>query len=253
MKKAQIKVSLIDFTGAGSDDPQYRAARLLAFTKNTRLNMNPDGFQKFLDMPMEELEEELAYISNTIPTAWEFANATFCIEGVSRACAQQITRTRWTPMESDMFGSYQMQSQRVTDVSEAACHIPDELSEGNKLVHEIRLGKQMAAYSESIEEHGNVEAARGLLPMAVSCNLIMKTDLRLLSEMCKKRKSLRVAGEFNEVVKQMRELTEAQWPWSSPFFEPKDNKAIALIESVAVKLGQEDKMTLAKAADMLKV
>jgi len=253
MKRAKIKVELIDFTGKDTPDEMFRAARLMAFTKNTRLNMTPDGWAKFRDMPEDELQEELKYISRTIPTAWEFVNMTFSIQEVSRAAAQQITRTRWTPMEADLYGSYQMQSQRVTDVTEMPCYVPEGFSAQEDVHHSLRLGKAMDQYAADIAHHGDVEKARGLLPMGVACNLMAQYNLRTLSETCRKRSSLRVAGEFNEVVRQMREIVIETWPWSEQFFEMKNKTAIDLIEEVAITLPKEQKMQLAKAADMLKI
>jgi hypothetical protein len=64
---------------------------------------------------------------------------------------------------------------------------------------------------------------------------------------------MRVQGEYQIVAHQMRAAVFAIWPWSKPFFEPKDKKAIDLIEEVARDIdNKEMKMQLAKAADLLK-
>src|SRR5690554_7915754 len=105
------KVELIYYTGMESDDPYY-AARLLAFTKNTRLNMTPEGFEKFASMSEEELDQELDYMSKTIKTALAIADVTFLIRDVSRATAQQITRMR--------NAVFQMQSERVSSLADAS-------------------------------------------------------------------------------------------------------------------------------------
>jgi flavin-dependent thymidylate synthase len=253
MKTTQIRVDLIDFTGCGSADPQWYAARLLAFTKNTRLNMSPEGFQRFLDMPLEELKEELAYIVNTLPSSWEFVSATFMIREVSRACAQQITRTRWAPMESDIFGAMAMQAQRVTDVSDVPCYVPESLTGSERQWYERALQDGMDDYRSALELGIHNEDARGLLPMHVASNLVVSYNLRSLAELCRKRSSIRVQGEYNEVVRQMRELLCEQWPWAEPFFAPKEELASKIIEEVARELPRELKMKLAKAADLLKV
>lgn len=253
IKTTNIQVDLIDFTGAGTADPQWRAARLLAFTKNTRLNMNPDGFQRFLDMPLEDLKEELGYIVNTLPSSWEFVDATFVIREVSRACAQQITRTRWSPMEADIFGSYAMQAQRVTDVSDAPAYVPEALTGDDRAFYEECLEHQLDDYRDALDRGIHQEDARGLLPMHMSSNLVVKFNLRSLAELCRKRSSIRVQGEYNEVVRQMRELLIRQWPWVEPFFAMKETLASAIIEEVARELPRELKMKLAKAADLIKV
>lgn len=256
MKETKIKVTLIDATGMHSNDPNWFAARLLAFTKNTRLNMSPDGFQRFLDMPLEELKEELGYIVNTLPSSWEFVDATFMIEEVSRACAQQITRTRWTPMEADIFGSYAMQAQRVADVTAAPVHVPQavkDMGEETEIQYKVDLVRAQEAYARHLADGMHNEDARGLLPMHMSSNLVCKWNLRSLSELLIKRSSMRVQGEYNEVVAQMREALLAQWPWVAPFFEPKETLASAIIEEVAKELPRDQRLKLAKAADMLKL
>lgn len=254
MNETKIQVNLIDFTGAGSNDEEWRAARILAFTKNTRLNMNPEGFQRFLNMPIDELKEELGYIVNTLPSSWEFVDATFVIREVSRACAQQITRTRWSPMEADIFGSYAMQAQRVTDMSEAPVHVPEAVK-GTEYEADYRAALQasLESYIELRNAGCHQEDARGLLPMHMSSNLVVKYDLRAMAELLRKRSSLRVQGEYNEVVRQMRELLIAKWPWVAPFFKHKNELAIDIIETIAARLDRDDKLALAKAADLIKV
>jgi thymidylate synthase (FAD) len=253
MQETNIQVDLIDYTGCGTSDPQWRAARLLAFTKNTRLNMSPEGFQRFIEMPLPELMEELRYIVNTLPSSWEFVNATFMIREVSRACAQQITRTRWSPMEADIFGAMAMQAQRVTDVSTAPVYVPEHLTGDDRRRYIAKLDHAMENYEDELRQGTHNEDARGLLPMHVSSNLVVAYNLRSLTELCRKRSSIRVQGEYNEVVRQMRELLINTWPWVEPFFAPKEALASKIIEEVARELPRELKLKLAKAADLLKV
>lgn len=252
MKETNIGVDLIDYTGAGHADPLY-AGRLLAFTKSTRLNMSPEGFQRFLDMPEEEIAEELHYMVSTLPSSWEFVNATFCVREVSRACAQQITRTRWSPMEADIFGSYAMQAQRVTDVSVAPVHIPESIPDHYRTTYEMDMECSMANYQKALDHGIHNEDARGLLPMHVASNLVVQFNLRALTELCRKRSSMRVQGEYNTVVALMREHITRVWPWAAPFFEPKESIASAIIEEVAAELPRELRLKLAKAADLIKV
>ena len=254
MKETNIQVDLIDFTGQGSSVPDY-AARLLAFTKNTRLNMAPEGIDRFMNMPHDELMSEMEYMVATLPSSWEFVNATFCVREVSRACAQQITRTRWSPMESDIFGSYAMQAQRVTDMSGAPVHVPDAVKkdQGHLEHYSDAIQTQLDNYGTALDMGMHQEDARGLLPMHMSSNLVVQFNLRSLTELCRKRSSMRVQGEYNEVVRQMREAIIAVWPWSAPFFEPKECIASKIIEEVAAELPRELKLKLAKAADLIKV
>lgn len=264
MRETKIQVELIDYTGCGNPDPLF-AARKLAFTKATRLNMDPEGFERFLRMSEAEIFDELKYMVSTLPSSWEFVNATFLIRDVSRACAQQITRTRWSPMEGDIFGSYAMQAQRVVDVSDVGCYIPGHLTGEARTEYAKSLEAAMYAYQQNLRSGIANEDARGLLPMHVASNLVVEWNLRALTELCRKRSSMRVQGEYNEVVRQMRDLVTLVWPWSAPFFEPKEKIASALLEEAArevmADLGGKGNalarknigMKLAKAADLLKV
>src|SRR4051812_15472393 len=125
MKMGDLRVNLVSFTGDGHPTgPSHYAAALLAFSKNTRLQMTPDGFSTWLNKPYDELMTELDYMVSTIPSSHEFVDLTFSIENVTRACAQQITRTRTA--------SYAMQSQRVTDVSSMGFRVPPNADDAYK-------------------------------------------------------------------------------------------------------------------------
>jgi len=237
------KVSILYFTGQGTRDETWHAARILAYTKNTRLQMTPEGWEEFRQMPIEQLQKELLYMSNSIPSSWEFADVTFAINDVTRACAQQITRTRTA--------SYAMQSQRVTDMRAASWHVPDSVR--SKSMYNFKMKSNILNYKLSLDSGESMEDARGLLPMNIHCNLIAKYNLRSLVELLRARDSLRVQGEYSLIAQAMRAEVFKIWPWAEPFFEPKDKKAIDIIESVAKSLEDKELRTqLAKAADLLK-
>lgn len=247
------KVTLISFTGAGHPDPLY-AAKLLAFTKNTRLNMNPAMLETFMNMGEVALAAEMRYMATTIPSSWEFADVIFLIEKVSRATAQQITRTRTA--------SFAMQSQRVTDMSDvswdAKANHDGEVDEW----YEDRMRIALDHYSTGVKAGMALEDARDLLPIGVHCNLVAKYNLRGLVELCRARDSLRVQGPFVEVTRQMKAAVLEVWPWAETFFTPPNAAAIAMIEEVAREIaslsGEKGAMfkglhgKLAKAADLIK-
>jgi thymidylate synthase ThyX len=246
-------VTLIDYTGCGRPDEAEYAARLLAFTKNTRLQMTPNGFQDWLDKPWSEIEPELVYMTKTIPSSHEFVDATFTIQGVTRAFAQQLTRTRFTPIDGDIFGSYAMQTQRVLDVRDAEITVPPSVQDEARLIYDAAAAAAVNGYKRVIEAGASLEDARGLLPMNVQCNLVAKFNLRSMAEMFRKRESLRVQDEFVTVVRAMRTEVERVWPWAASFFVPKDTLAIEIIEGVAKTLPEAQRRELAKAADLLKL
>lgn len=240
-----MQIALIDHTGAGNPDPWY-AARLLAYTKNTRLQMTPDGWSHFKNWSSEKLLEELTYMSSSIASSWEFCDLTFAINGISRACAQQMTRTRTA--------SFAMQSQRVTNMSDVTFHIPETVPENALLDYKSIMRASLRGYQGLVKTHGtSLEDARGVLPINTHCNLIAKYNLRAWVDLVRARDSLRVQGEYRDVVAAMKVEVLKVWPWAQVFIEPKHQKAIAIIEEIAATLpSREQKVALAKAADLLK-
>ncbi len=241
------KVTLISYTGHGHSDPLY-AAKLLAYTKNTRLNMTPGGFDSFMGKGAEEIASEMAYMASTIPSSWEYADLIFSIEKVSRATAQQITRTRTA--------TFAMQSQRVSDMSEVTWDSPDHAL---RLEFDTSVGHSIENYSAVVAHGMPLENARDLLPIGVHCNLIAKYNLRGLVELCRARDSLRVQGAYRDVCAQMKAAVIEVWPWSETFFVPPNQKAIEMIEAVALSLKEKEGAMyqglsgqLAKASDLIK-
>ena len=243
-------VKLISYTGHGHPDPLY-AGRLLAYTKNTRMNLTPMGLDDFMKRPEVEILDELKYMAGTIPSSWEMADVVFSINGVSRAIAQQITRTRQA--------SYAMQSQRVTNMKDVTWDVPPKIG---ALEREHRFNAAMTAgvnnYTTLTELGVALEDARDVLPIGVHCNLIAKYNLRTLVELIGKRDSMRVQGPYVDVARQMRAETVRVWPWAEVFFEPKHDKALAMIKEVAEELKGQGAVyqgpagKLAKAMDLLK-
>jgi flavin-dependent thymidylate synthase len=251
------KVTLIDFTGKGHKDPLY-AAKLLAFTKNTRLSFTPGAFDAFMEKTPEEIAIAMEYMATTIPSSWEFCHVTFLVEEISRATAQQITRTRTA--------SFAMASQRVTDMSSVKWDSKDGkvVLNGTNIeaTFDDCMRGQVENYSDLVKGGMPLEDARELLPIGVHCQLVSSYNLRGLVELCRARDSLRVQGPYREVCAQMKAATIAVWPWSETFFTPPNAKAIEMIEDVAKQLaalqGESGAMykglsgTLAKAADLIK-
>lgn len=222
-------VTLFDYTGKGRVDERWHAAHVLMFTKSTRLNMDPGLFEKIQNMTEKEKRAELEYMASTIPSSWEFVNLTFLITGVTRATAQQITRTRTA--------SYAMQSQRVTDLSD--CGITNPFPEDSDLWHEFQdsSDKALESYGDLVSLGAKKEDARGILPLNVQTNLVANYNLRTLSDLISARKSLRAQGEFASIARQMESLTLSVWPWAAPFFESRYDRAIEMLEGVVRDLG----------------
>jgi flavin-dependent thymidylate synthase len=245
-------VSIVTYTGHGHPNHKEFAGRLLAFTKATRLQMTPSGFADFMAKPWADIEKELAYMATTIASSWEFASITFALTGVSRAAAQQITRTR-------VGVSFAMQSQRVTDMSQVTVEIAESMSDTGKLEFAKGVNDAISCYKRLVDAGEKLEDARGILPINTHCNLIAQYNLRSLVDLLRSRDSLRVQGEYHDIALQMKKLCTDIWPWSAPFFVPRHQQAINIIEAAAKVAGGSASVTfkeiatsLAKAADLLK-
>lgn len=244
------KVELIEFTGKGRNDERVHAANLLIFTKSTRLNMTPGLFEEVRGWDAAKRLAELEYMAGTIPSSWEFIDLTFLISGVSRAAAQQITRTRTA--------SFAMQSQRVTDMSSAAVvnpFDPEAQAELHVAFDNFAAGA-FVDYQALVDMGAALQDARGILPIGCECNLLAKYNLRSFVELVRKRSSLRAQGEYSDAVRDMKALVLDVWPWAETFFVSPNEKAIAMLEGVVAQLGMTTgkgpAWEIAKAIDLLR-
>lgn len=246
--RSEPYVTLIDFTGIGREDENWHAANVLIYTKATRLNMTPDLLDQVRSMSESEKLAELEYMATTIRSSWEFVSATFLISGVSRAAAQQITRTRQA--------SYAMQSQRVTDVSDAEVTNPYKPGTAAHKAFNAAARNALTSYSDMIKSGCAAQDARGILPMNIQSNLVARYNLRALVDLITARKSLRTQGEYRSIVLQMEAAIKRVWPWAEPFFRDKNEAAIAELQGVVDELGLETGKgagwRVAKAIDLIR-
>jgi flavin-dependent thymidylate synthase len=208
-----MKTYLIDYTGNGHFDPLF-AARLLAYTKNTRLEQSPSGLGKFMSMPEDELKKELEYISKTLRSSWEFVDYTFQIVGVTRAFTHQLVRTRTA--------SYAQQAQRVVDMGQFEHLVPDTVR-GDPMkedIWEAAISSIQNSY-QALQGLGVPnQDCRGLLPTNVKTNIITKMNLRTLADLIGKRKNLRAQGEYADVARAMEACVLEVHPWAKSFLDP---------------------------------
>jgi flavin-dependent thymidylate synthase len=218
--ESKMKVDLITCTGAGLGP--WHAARLLVFTKNTRLNMDSTRWENIFVMDNDSLLAELEYMANTIPSSWEFVDYIFSIQGVTRAYTHQQVRTR--------AGSYAQQSMRVTDMSGFGYRVPPNLEpdpdapsirqeQYNVYAQTMDYIKQ--GYQSMIAMGVAEEDARGVLPTNILTNIVCKFNLRTLSEIVRSREGGRTQDEYREVVKLMGDAVLRVHPWASLFLYPK--------------------------------
>lgn len=211
--RTDMEVRLIDCTGNGNPDPHY-AARLLVYTKNTRLEQGLETRAKIAAMSEEELTKELAYIATTIRSSWEFIDYTFEIRGVSRAFTHQLVRTRTA--------SYAQQSQRSVNMEDFETVIPDNVrnSEVQSQLWDFCSAVINQTYKKMIEQGLSAQDARGLLPTNIKTNIIMKANLRTIADMIPKRKNLRAQDEYQAFAGMIEDCVLGVHPWAKPFLSP---------------------------------
>ena len=232
-----MRVTLVDFT----QDAQYK----MIFTKSTRLNMDPGLMDRIYQMTSEEIDDELAYMANTIPSSWEFSRYTFLIEGVSRAFTHQFVRNRQ--------GSYAQQTMRILNQS-GFDYItgPSIKTDTQKDIYNETMAKIQKAYDDLIALGVNIEDARGLLPTNICTNIVGAFNLRTLAEMMSARSSSRTQGEYREVIELMYEAVINVHPWADKFLNSPKRQAADTLDSFVQQYAGEEKIHLTKMVDILR-
>lgn len=251
-----MKVTLLEFTGKGSENETWRAADLLIFTKSTRLTMSPGLMEDIAAWPIEKKMEELEYMANTIPSSWEFIDYHFLIEGVTRAFTHQFVRTRTN--------SYAQQTMRVLDVSEgmgweyltgpSIGEVKTENGRTQKEVYQSTMRDIDWTYKVLIGSGVKIEDARGILPTNILTNIVCKTSLRTLAETVQKRSSPRTQGEYRDVLESMKLEVLKVHPWVELFFNRTSSKAIEELQDIInEKFQGEEKTKATKLLDQLRI
>lgn len=232
-----MRVTLVDFT--------QDAAHKMIFTKSTRLNMEPGLMDRIYAMTQEEIDDELAYMANTIPSSWEFANYTFLVEGVSRAFTHQFVRNRQ--------GSYAQQTMRILNQS-GFDYItgPGVKTDMQKEIYKETMDKIQKAYDDLIALGVPIEDARGLLPTNICTNIVAKYNLRTLAEMMSARSSSRTQGEYRDVIEQMYQRVLEVHPWADLFLNSPKRQAADTLDSFVQSYAGEEKIHLTKMIDILR-
>lgn len=241
-----MKIKLINYTGKGLGE-RY-AAELLIFTKSTRLNLNPvlmDEISKFSD---EKIKEELEYMSETIPSSWEFVDYSFLIEECDRGFTHQLVRSRQ--------GSYAQQTMRILNMESFEYNTGPTIkgNEKRESMYACAMDCIQDRYDELIEDGAKIEDARGVLPTNIQTNIIVKFNLRTMAELVQKRSSPRVQGAYREFLNGIVEEATIAHPWVKIFLENKKIKAATAIQDFieSSEIADEAKTNLYKMLDLLR-
>lgn len=209
-----MKVTLTDYNGIGHPD-QWFAARKLIRAKSTRLKRGEDIAVKIAAMDEQTMRAELHYIANTIRSSWEFIKYTFKIEGISRACCDQIVRSR-------VGVSFAVMAMRVVDQSDFKYVVPETIKKVPHLAERFRMlmERTMADYANFTAEGIPAQDARAIIPMAAESPLTAEYNLRALADIIGKRENLRAQGEYADVAREMARLVVEVHPWTTTFLYP---------------------------------
>lgn len=254
-----MEVTLIDYTGKGSENPARQAANVLVFTKQTRLKMNPDQMAIVEGMSDSEIEKELEYMANTIPSSWEFVHYSFLINGVTRGFTHQFVRTRT--------GSYAQQTMRVLDVGGWTYGTGPTISEDFEIDHDTgrnKAGVLASTYDETMYEireaydkliaHGAaIEDARGILPTNIHTNICADFNLRVITDLVRKRSSSRTQGEYRDVLEAMKAEVIKVHPWAELFINRNFDVAAIELENRVRNLCEKTNVCEEHKIEMIKL
>jgi flavin-dependent thymidylate synthase len=247
-KEAEMKVTLFDFTGNGNLDPARYAAKMLIFTKSTRLQMSPTLLFEIGDWSAEKIIEELKLMANTNPGSWEFIHFSFLIEGVTRAFTHQLVRTRTA--------SYAQQTMRILELKDWSYGTGPSIMQNNKLKEKYDLVMQLvgSTYDGLIKDGAYVEDARGVLPTNIHTNICMSINMRNFINMARKRASVRVQNEYRHVMDAMVIEVEKVYPWFYIFYKNDEMQARKDLQDLIwdnKKLIYEEQVEMIKKLDII--
>lgn len=200
-----MNVKLLNYT--------ENADRLLVFSKRTRHMVGEAAWDEVMDLDQEQLNHELGYVFNTIGSSWEFVDYTFLITNVTRAFTHQLVRHR-------VGVAFAQQAQRVGTQEDFTYMMPKEFDERQQKAFDRGMQEIKAWYRETLELGARAQDARGLLPTNIHTNIMMKMNLRALSDMMSVRLCIRAQGEFQEVAKMMRDRIVGVHPWADKVLGP---------------------------------
>lgn len=107
-------------------------------------------------------------------SVFEHASITLKIEGISRACTDQMVRHRMC--------SFVVESQRYVTITDDDWYVTPPAFEGMSLFNDS-MADALSAYSDAIADGVAPEDARFLLPMATKTNVVMTVNIRQLFHM----------------------------------------------------------------------
>jgi thymidylate synthase (FAD) len=139
-------------------------------------------------------------------STFEHAQATFLIEGVSRACTHQLVRHR--------LASYSQQSQRYVNEEGFDYVTPPMVEKDPKLKkrYDAAVEDARKSYKELIDSGVPKEDARFLLPNSVAAKIVVTMNFRELRHFIQLRTAKGAQWEIRELAKEMLRLLKEEAP-----------------------------------------
>lgn len=197
------RVSLIAHTAFESMDVLAEYAARICYRSTQKLGRSPN----FIQQRIKDGHESVI----------EHATATFLIDGISRACAQELTRYR--------LASYSMESQRYVDYSSMIDALAKHQNARDMIVHTMCVVPEAAddlfieGLCNSITEYRMArnrgmkkEDARYILPLSVRTKLAMTTNMREYRHVVKQRTHPSAHWEIRELANAMLHLLKLVAP-----------------------------------------
>ncbi len=168
-----VRVELLSIT----PNPEAVIARAARVSHRSELRASPPSDAKLIRRLIDLGHESVL----------EFASATFLLEGLSRACANQLTRHR--------LASFVQESMRYVDVSDREFVWPEKLW-GSPLRPRVEqlFAEAKAIYNQALKQGIPKEDARYVLPLGMETRLVVGANFR----------------EWRHILK-LRTAPDAQW------------------------------------------
>ena len=201
-----MRITLIDYT--------RNAKEILILSKNTRHLSGDTRFDDIIKMDNDTKNSELEYVFGTISSAWEFVDYTFLIQDVSRAYTHQQVRHRVM--------SFSQQSLRVFPAESFSYYIPPNIEKDRfqLAVYEAAMKNIQNNYNVLLHKGADIQDARGILPTNICTHILVKANLRALSNLMETRLCVRAQGEFQDAALTMKELVKEVHPWAEHVLNP---------------------------------
>lgn len=190
------------------------ARELLIFSKRTRHMTSEAEFADVMRMPESEKMQEMQYVLSTIGSSWEFVSYVFFITNVTRAFTHQLVRHR-------VGIAFAQQAQRVGTQEGFGYMVPGGVVKtGTTELYDNTMSDIQDGYKRLLDKGVRPQDARGVLPTNIHTNILVKVNLRALSDMLTVRLCLRAQGEFQNVARLMQQRVLSVHPWASEVLAP---------------------------------